>query len=318
MFVYEVLRFPGSLCPSGWRGLLGLRMDGIRCQAYGTGGWPSLTLMYQYTASLRTVITYHTAARMARKKKSVLNKRNLFQTGHTLSPNRRPTGYRSVTHRYPDGRIVLQGSVTKRDAPVRRPCKRYTQEEFDKIVKKDKSGGFTIPGPDGKEGAAIMLRPTKTDSGYPVSTDTKKKGPSHFPSEEGNILVEKKRLMEAINTAINAHRTLPCQDIKLDLVDFIPWGHYVKARVSCSNCTYQTEHKKLSEEAEKSGRGPKEATGNLRLQYLLQEMPIGNDNKISPCWLRPSSWEYVRYAAQCQQSWGSYCTVESRRYGQMG
>lgn len=206
-------------------------------------------------------------------------RRNLFHKGNIVSPKRRLPGYKKVVHRSAHGRIVLEGGHSeKKTACVLRPCKRYTRQEFKNIVKVGKNGSFTIPGPDGKEGRAIMLRPQKVDYDSEPVSEKRKGGPSSFEIEEGNILVEKRRLMDSINDAIKEHSTLPCMDMNLDLVEFMPWGHYVKAKVRCTNCGYQSDkHRKLYHEVEKEGPGPKEATGNLRLQYLLQEMPIGNE-----------------------------------------
>lgn len=262
------------------------RHNGVKFHCYISEATPPCTLLLQLAVDLwsvrtcsRTVRTYSRDSKMARKKKSVLNKKNLFHKGNTFSPKRRPTGYRRVICRSADGSITLEGGRSKKDTTaIVRPCRRYTKQEFEHIVKRDRTGRFTIPGPDGNDGAAIMLRPLTEDSQSTVSAEGKKGGPSRFQIHEGNILVEKSRLMDAINSAIKEHSTLPCVDMNLDLVDFVPWGHYVKAKVSCTSCGYQSDqHNKLYEEAEKKGPGPKEAKGNLRLQYLLQEMPIGNE-----------------------------------------
>lgn len=198
-----------------------------------------------------------------------------FKPGHKVTK----TGgkYRRVIARKADGTIILQGTQNvKRKPGVKRPIRRFTASEFKKIVKKGRTSDFSIPGPDGTEGTAILLRPK---SELPLaSCSPAARGTSSFELSEGTILVEKASLMEALNSFIEEHSETTCKSLHLDLVNFLPWGHYVKARVACTNCSFlSAKHYKLYEEVEKRGKGPREAKGNLRLQYLLQEMPIGNE-----------------------------------------
>lgn len=209
---------------------------------------------------------------MAKRGKGFFKRKDThFKKGHTVNGVRR-TGYRRVIARTSDGSIRLEGQKPKQQhSSIVRPCRRYTQKDFKKYVKRGRKGNFSVPGADGGEGSAIVIRPKK-EVPQTTTSPTKKRGTSTFELEEGNIIVEKARLMEAINAAIRAHSELPCNDMKLDLVNFTPWGHYVKARVCCTNCGYKLTHSyKLYEEVEKEGRGPKEAKGNLRLQWILQK-----------------------------------------------
>ncbi len=228
---------------------------------------------------------------MAKRGKGFFKKQDTqFQRGHTVNGVKR-TGYRCVVARSSDGRIRLQGQQPKQQQnKVTRPCRRYTQKAFKKFVKKGPKGQLRVPGADGKEGSAIVIRPKKE---VPKTNPTRMRGPLTYQLEEGNIIVEKGRLMQAINVAIKAHREFPCDNMNLDLVDFTPWGHYIKAKVCCTNCGYKLQHSaKLYEEAKKQGRGPKEAKGNLRLQWILQEMPIGNTKArliLAALGIRPGS-----------------------------
>jgi hypothetical protein len=195
-------------------------------------------------------------------------KNTLFTSQNNVNRGKRGT-YRRVMKRFDDGRIVLQGHTKNALKPAQqRPTKRFPSPQFDKIVKKGKGGTFSIPAADGSQGSAIVLRPLKEQA--PQSHTGR---PEH---SEDNILVEKAKLMDAINHAITEHSNQSCENLNLDLVHHASWGHYSKVKVACTNCNFVTKAPhKLYAEAEKKGPGPLEARGNLRLQYLLQEMPIG-------------------------------------------
>lgn len=204
---------------------------------------------------------------------SVKRKKGHFQQGHKL--NSAPPGYRRVTHRAEDGSLTLQGGQRQRptSSPITRPVKRHSKAKFRQIIKKTSGGQLTIPGPDGAEGSAILLRP-KCDppSGEP-GTDN-----SSCDLDYDNVIVKKSLLLKALNTSIREHGLEKCTDINMDLVNIVPWGHYIKVKVACTNCDYMSNtHYKLYDEVDRKGPGPREAKGNLRLQYLLQEMPIGNE-----------------------------------------
>ena len=198
--------------------------------------------------------------------------------------------YRRVVARAQDGTIVLEGCKihdSPKPQPLQRPVRRVSEKAFEKIVKKSKNGLFSIPAADGSEGAAILLRPIKEAPhlSSPVTLD------ETTPQEE-NILAEKTKLMDALNTAIREHGKTSCSDLTLDLVDMVPWGHYCKVRVACTKCHFVTGMQKLYVEANRQRPGPKEAKGNLRLQYLLQEMPIGNEKVrlvLAALGIRPGS-----------------------------
>ncbi len=212
-------------------------------------------------------------------------KRTHFTARNTLTQKKQGK-YRRVVARSPDGTIVLEGQKKKQERQTPgRPICRFSMTEFKKIVKKGKRSPFSIPAADGSEGSAILLRPRKEHQVTDTTPSSK--------TDEDNILVERHKLMDVINKAIGEHSQGNCKDINLDLVSIVPWGHYSKVKVACKNCSYVTsDHYKLYSEAERKGPGPKEARGNLRLQYLLQEMPIGNEKVrliLAALGIRPGS-----------------------------
>lgn len=168
------------------------------------------------------------------------------------------------------------GSHTDEDVPVKRPCERHSDTYFDTLVKETDSNQFSIPGADGREGSAILLRPRRT--GTQGADDSTERGhPSgRYNVSVDNIIVEKSRLLDLINRCSKQHMDLnTCNEMNWDLVDFEPWGLFSSVVLTCTSCGYRSERTKLYEEVNTEGPGRKAAVGNVRLQLLLQDMPIG-------------------------------------------
>lgn len=160
-------------------------------------------------------------------------------------------------------------------AEVNRPIKRHTKEQLKRIAKKTDANEYSIPGADGIDGSAMIMRhqpSTSPDSDFTENPD--KRG--RYNVEEGNILIEKSRFFELLNDYIKKHEQLGrCTDLKLDLIEFEPWGLFSKAVVICKSCNFKSKSTKLYEEVPSSLAGRKAAAGNVRLQLLLQDLPIG-------------------------------------------
>ena len=173
-----------------------------------------------------------------------------------------------------------------------RPTKRYTEEELKKLVKPEKWNPFSIPGADGQEGNARILRPQK----IPPNAPKPKKSKHHtFNIEEGNIIVEKSRMLELFNSIQRAHKDAgTCDDMDIDIVDFKPWGHFVSAVGACRNCEYRSERTRLYEEVTPDDRKPgrRAAKGNMGMQFTLQDTPIHNTEAqllVAALGVRPGS-----------------------------
>ena len=165
---------------------------------------------------------------------------------------------------------------TEDTTPVKRPCERHTDTYFDTLVKETDSNEFSIPGADGSEGSAILLRPRHT--GTHGADDSTERGHSsgRYNVSADNIVVEKSRLLDLINGCSKRHMDLDtCKDMNWDLIEFEPWGLFSSVVLTCSSCGFRSPRTKLYEEVSTGGPGRKAAVGNVRLQLLLQDMPIG-------------------------------------------
>ena len=182
-------------------------------------------------------------------------------------------------------------SKTRKCPTVFRPTKRYSQEELNKLLKPTKWNPLSIPGADGKEGNARILRPVRS----PVKAPEPRKVTNHtFNIEEGNVIVEKSRIVSFFNHIQNAHRDLgTCDNLDIDIVDFKPWGAFVSAIGKCRNCDFKTGRSRLYEEVSVEGkRGRKAAKGNMSLQFTLQDTPIANTEAqllVAALGVRPGS-----------------------------
>ena len=159
---------------------------------------------------------------------------------------------------------------------VERPCKRYDREYFDLFAKDTCANDISIPGADGIEGSAIVLRPRQPVYGGEGQSDNdcdKGQQSGRYNIKEGNILLEKSRLLTLINDSTKDHQQYGvCNDLQWD---FEPWGVVSSAVLTCTSCGYQSARTKFYEEVTSKGPGRRAATSNARLQLLLQDIPIG-------------------------------------------
>ena len=178
------------------------------------------------------------------------------------------------------GRTPTTAPKMKSD-PVVRPTQRFDKYEHSFIVKQTEATDveFSMPGGDGEEGYAISLRPYNVEEEEEYGeADEIIDSPDdpYYEIVEGNILVEKSRLCQLFNTALEEHSRTECTSFNFDLVRFKPWGHFCQAQAACTNCTYRSSHVNLYEELISNRRGRRPATGNVRLQVLLQDISVGN------------------------------------------
>ena len=174
--------------------------------------------------------------------------------------------------------------------PVKRPTKRYTDKELQRLVKPTKYNPLSIPGADGSEGNACILRPIKT------SEAPRPRAPTNitYDQEVGNIITEQSLLEDLFNESIAAHKERgDCEDIKFHITEMKPWGVFFSAVLVCKNCNFKSDRKRLYEEVANKGKpGRKAASGNMRLQLSLLDTPIHNVETqclIAGLGLRPGS-----------------------------
>ena len=92
---------------------------------------------------------------------------------------------------------------------VERPCKRYDREYFGLFAKDTCANDISIPGADGLEGSAIVLRPRQPVYGGEGQSDNdcdKGQQSGRYNIKEGNILLEKSRLLTLINDSTKDHQ----------------------------------------------------------------------------------------------------------------
>ena len=187
---------------------------------------------------------------------------------------KRPTFFKKGVKRT---RIIEQDAVdTPNEPTVKRPCKRHNEEYFSLFVKKSATNQLGIPGPDGLDGTAIVLRPARNVKAE-NETMSEKSPKGQYNMKEGNLVVEKSRMLQLFNQASKEHMNLQeCEAVDCwDIVDIEPWGVYSSVVVTCTQCGYRTARTKLYEELDAGKRGRKAAVGNVRLQLMLQDTPIG-------------------------------------------
>ena len=166
---------------------------------------------------------------------------------------------------------------------LHRPTVRHSSKYLNDLVKKTNKNRLSAPGPDGKEGNALILRP-KDD----VSDDAENDPPLGHTGEyevtgSDNILVHKESLMTLMNTSMLNHAMYDalqpedskCTKTEFDLVEFRPWGFVSSVILRCKNCTYRSERTKLYEEIPSDKPGKNTAATNMRLMILLSFLPIG-------------------------------------------
>ena len=215
-----------------------------------------------YNASL----TDHYIMAVVKKYKKVVKNKGLMKKKNTFFKNGlNPKAVLSHTN----------DSIDDHVTDVNRPCHRHEKEYFDVLTKETYSNQFSVPGADGMEGSAMVLRPKAPptfDNASSSSTDPR----GRYNVNVGNILVEKSSIMELFNTTVQSHAAIGlCNNLHTDLIDFEPWGLFSSVIMICTSCGYSSPRTKLYQEISSSRPGRKAAAGNTRLQLLLQDMPIG-------------------------------------------
>ena len=217
-------------------------------------------------------VTFHLESKMGKPKSYHKRKKtSVFVKGED-HPNYKDKSEENQTDKRSKHIVKKQ---SRKCPTVFRPTKRYTEEELKRLVKPTKWNPLSIPGADDREGNARILRPKKS----PKETPKPKKLTNHtFNIDEGNVIVEKSRLVKMFNVIQKEHQDRDtCHNMDIDLVNFKPWGAFVSAVGQCRNCPYSSERTRLYEEVSVQGkRGRKAAKGNMALQFTLQDMPIHN------------------------------------------
>ena len=92
----------------------------------------------------------------------------------------------------------------EKECTLPRPTVRHSVEYFSDLIKETHSNELSVPGPDGKEGRAMLLRPVKgqshDDDSVPETDNT-----GEYEVTSDNILVHKENLMTLINSSMVKH-----------------------------------------------------------------------------------------------------------------
>ena len=195
---------------------------------------------------------------------------------------------KGVRTRFPKDVLDTESSVTPNEGlipsnAVSRPIKRHHQDYFEDLVIETPANSLSIPDADGEDGSAMLLRAIKPpDQAHHLDDITEKDNASplgQYNMKEGNLIVEKSRLMDLINEFSRSHYdTDKCKSLCLDIVDIQPWGCFSSVILTCTSCGKRSLRARLFKEVTtttSSKRGRKAAEGNLRLALICQDMAIG-------------------------------------------
>ena len=203
------------------------------------------------------------------KKGSRLKKRTYFPKGvkheHLMKHASSPTPSTSTC----DNKSI--------DPP--RPIVRYKRQFYDDLVVETAANQLSTPGADGKDGDAMILRPLDTeeeDASENEPVNIRKTGTGEYNAEAGNLILEKSRLMKGINTFIQKHGSVECENgLNIDMVDIQPWGFFSSVIFKCTNCGTQSSREKLYEEVDTGKCGRKAAAGNVRWAVINEDVATG-------------------------------------------
>ena len=160
-----------------------------------------------------------------------------------------------------------------------RPIQRHNIDYFNDLVINSPSNELSIPGADGTDGTALLLRPKPNPENNQEEIAHEEETSSalgEYNIQEGNILVEKSMLLGLINTFTRQHQEKgACDNLCLDLIEFRPWGVFCSVILTCTACDMKSQRTKLYEEIPTTKQGRKYAAGNIRLALMSQDMPIG-------------------------------------------
>ena len=156
---------------------------------------------------------------------------------------------------------------------------RYHRSYLSDIAVKTPANELSTPGADGMDGEAMILRPIReSPEEQPVQgkPETKRKtGTGEYNMSEGNLLVEKSRLMAGLNLLIKKHSVeSECNDLDIDIVNIRPWGLFSSVVFSCKSCGISSQRTKLYEEVQTTKSGRKAAAGNIGLALLNEDVAI--------------------------------------------
>lgn len=218
--------------------------------------------------------------------------------------------------------------LREKEPKLHRPTVRHTREYLNDLVKETNRNTLSAPGPDGKEGNAVILRP-KDDISDDAEIDPPLGNTGKYEVTSDNILVEKESLMNVINSSLVNHAVYnaqqpedkKCANLVLDLVEFCPWGFVSSVVVCCKNCTYRSERTNLYEEIPSDRPGKNTAATNMRVMILLSFLPIGPTAMylicaglgIRPCSLAGMQKLAIR-ASEILQEAGSHDIRKWRQY----
>ena len=162
---------------------------------------------------------------------------------------------------------------------TKRPIQRHHQEYFNDFVMKTASNEFSIPGADGADGSAMILRPKPQPEEQLNDTTPQEETSSslgEYNIEKGSILAEKSMLVDLFNSFTQEHKGGgTCDNLCMDLINFRPWGVFSSVILTCKSCGMESARTNLYEEIETGKKGRKHAAGSLRLASISQDMPIG-------------------------------------------
>ena len=140
------------------------------------------------------------------------------------------------------------------DTPtISRPIQRHHADYFKDLVINTPANELSIPGADGIDGSAIVLRPKPLPTSNPDEIVPETEGPSlplgEYNIGKGNILVEKSMLLDLFNTFTSEHNKAgTCNALCLDLIDFRPWGLFSSVVLTCKSCGTKSQRTNLFED----------------------------------------------------------------------
>ena len=164
-------------------------------------------------------------------------------------------------------------------SPIVRPIQRHHEEYFNDFVINSPSNELSIPGADGVDGSAMVLRcirqPNQLGDNAPPGTESASTS-GQYNIEDGSILADKTMLLDLINGFISQHQeNSACESLCLDIIDIQPWGVFSSVILTCKSCDMKSERTKLYEEIPTTKPGRKHAAGNMRLALVSQDMEVG-------------------------------------------
>ena len=215
------------------------------------------------------------------KSKSGVNRHDISKKG--ITKRRRTCFPKGVKHDHQQNNAskdtTLHPSTTNSES--KSPTKkivRYEKNFFRDLAVKTHANELSIPGADGVDGDAMLLRPLHGEEDELIEPKNKRKtGTGEYNTTTGNLIVEKSKLMDGINNFISMHTSVKCEKgLDMDMIDIRPWGFFSSVLFACKNCQLKSKkHQKLFEEVPTNKCGRKAAAGNVRFALLNEDVAIG-------------------------------------------